>query len=330
MESRPRHGATDAAAAVEPGPAVFVIVLNWNRWDATRASVKSLSAVPYEPKRVVVVDNGSDDPPGRADALGAGADDFLQTGANLGYAGGNNVGIRRAIAAGAEFVWIVNNDTVVDPSSIAELVAAAVSNPDVGVLATNVRTPDGRLERYVAFTGTSRDAPWDYFGELHTVECDGCDVGFHATVGVRGPSLLFRVAALTEVGLIDEDYFHYYEEVDLVERLRRKGWKSGLACRAAVSHASGTTLSYETGQSIYYLFRNYLSLRKKLYGESLLRTFARHPVRLTRYVFSIRQILRGELRPTRAHVLALVDASRGRHGRRQLGAAFQERFRFDR
>jgi GT2 family glycosyltransferase len=330
MESPPRHGATDPAATAERDPSVYVVVLNWNRWDATQASVKALAAVDYEPKRVVVVDNGSDDPPDRADALAAGADDFLQTGANLGYAGGNNLGIRRAIAAGAEFLWVVNNDTVADPSSLAELVAAAVGNPSAGVLTTNVRSPGGELERDVAYTGTSRDAPWDYFGELHPVDCDGCDRGFHASVGVRGPSLFFRAAALADEGLFDEEYFHYYEEIDLVERLRRKGWGSGLACRAALAHASGTTLSYETGQSIYYLFRNYLYFRKKLYGESALRIIVRHPARVARYVFSARQMLRGELRPTRAHLLALVDASRGRLGRRQLGATFQERFRFER
>jgi GT2 family glycosyltransferase len=321
---------SSAGGAEGPSPLVFVVVLNWNRWAVTQRCVAALAGIEYEPKRVVVVDNGSDDPPSAADALELGADEFLQTGANLGYAGGNNVGLRRAIAEGAQFAWILNNDTVAAPDSLAHLVTVATENPSVGVLTTNVRAVDGRMERDVAFSGSGRDAPWDYFGDVRPVVCDGCDLGFHDAAVVRGPSLFFRIAALEDTGLFDEGYFHYYEEVDLVERLRRAGWSSGLACRAAVSHARGTTLASQTGQSIYYLFRNYLRFRKKLYGESLLEGLVRHPVRLPRYLVAARHTLKGDLVPLRAHVLAFIDAARGREGKRALGADFQRRISFDR
>jgi GT2 family glycosyltransferase len=311
-------------------PSVVVVVLNWNRWAATRACIESLAAMDYERKRVTVVDNGSDGPPIRSEALDLGADDFFQTGKNLGYAGGNNLGLRHAVAEGADFAWIVNNDTVADPAALSHLVAAATANPSVGVLTSNVRLPGGRRARDVALSGGPRDAPWNYFGDLHTVSCDGCGQGFHATAGVRGPSLFFRVEALADSGLLDEDYFHYYEEVDLVERLRRKGWTSGLACKAVVAHDAGATLSYETGQSIYYLFRNYLLFRKKLYRESPLGAPARQPLRFLRYVIAARHTSRGDLLPMRAHLLAFIDAVRGRHGQRRLGPAFQKRILFDR
>jgi GT2 family glycosyltransferase len=311
-------------------PLVFVVVLNWNRWAVTKDCVSALAGIEYEPKHVVVVDNGSDDPPSATDAREIGADEFLQTGANLGYAGGNNVGLRRALAAGAQFAWVLNNDTVAAPDALPQLVAVATDNPSVGVLTTNVRALDGRLEQDVAFSGSGQDAPWDYFGEVRPVVCEGCDAGFHGTAVVRGPSLFFRVAALEDAGLFDEGYFHYYEEVDLVERLRRAGWSSGLACRAAVTHARGTTLASETGQSIYYLFRNYLRFRKKLFGESLLKGLARHPVRLPRYLVAARHTLKGDLLPLRAHVLAFIDAARGREGKRALGAEFQRPISFDR
>jgi hypothetical protein len=321
---------SSAGGAEGPSPLVFVVVLNWNRWAVTQRCVAALAGIEYEPKRLVVVDNGSDDPPSATDALELGADEFLQTGANLGYAGGNNVGLRWAIAAGAQFAWVLNNDTVAAPDSLTQLVTAATENPSVGVLTTNVRAVDGRLERDVAFSGSGRDAPWDYFGDVRPVVCDGCDVGFHDTAVVRGPSLFFRIAALEDTGLFDEGYFHYYEEVDLVERLRRAGWSSGLACRAAVSHARGTTLASQTGQSIYYLLRNYLRFRKKLYGESLLKGLVRHPVRLPRYLVAARHTLNGDLLPLRAHVLAFIDAARGREGKRALGADFQRPISFDR
>jgi GT2 family glycosyltransferase len=325
---RPYSLSRMAAPATQPD--VFVIVLNWNRWPETRACIEALVATDYEPKRLVVVDNGSEDPPTREDALGLGAHDFFQTGANLGYAGGNNVGLRHAVAEGADFAWILNNDTVVDPAALSHLTAIAVAHPRVGVLTTNVRLTDGRHARDVAFSGDSRDGPWNYFGSLHPVSCDGCGEEFHAAGGVRGPSLFFRVAALADSGLLDEDYFHYYEEIDLVERLRRTGWSSGLVCNAFVTHAAGGTLSYQTGESIYYLFRNWLFFRKKLYRESPLGVLARHPFRFTRYLIAARHTARGDLLPLRSHLLAFVDAIRGRHGRRRLGPAFEKRIAFDR
>jgi GT2 family glycosyltransferase len=309
---------------------VFVVVLNWNRWPATQACLESLAALDYERKRVILVDNGSEDAPSRDEALRLGADEFFQTGANLGYAGGNNIGLRHAIAAGADFAWIVNNDTIADPDSLSRLVEAAAENPTVGVLTTNVRHADGRPARDVAFSGGARNAPWSYFGRLDPVVCDGCGEGFHAAGGVRGPSLFFRAAALADAGLLDEDYFHYYEEIDLVERLRRKGWPAGLACKAIVAHEGGGTLSYETGQSIYYLFRNYLLFRKKLYRESPLSAPMRQPLRFLRYLIAARHTSKGDLIPLSAHLLAFIDAVRGRHGQRRLGPAFQKRILFDR
>lgn len=311
-------------------PSVVVVVLNWNRWPATLACIASLAAIDYERRSIVVVDNGSDDPPSRDETLHLGADEFFQTGGNLGYAGGNNLGLRHAVAAGADFAWIVNNDTVAEPSALSHLVAAAAAHPSAGVLTSNVRLAGGRRAKDVALSGGPRDAPWNYFGKLRTISCDGCRHGFHATAGVRGPSLFFRVAALVESGMLDEDYFHYYEEIDLVERVRRKGWSSGLACNAVVAHDAGGTLSYETGQSIYYLFRNYLLFRKKLYRESPLSAPARHPLGFLRYLIAVRHTLRGDLLPLRAHLLAFSDAVRGRHGQRRLGPAFQKRISFDR
>lgn len=328
--ARPRTKFEDEPIAGDRSPDVVVVILNWNRWDATRACIESVAASDYPRRRIVVVDNGSDDPPSAADVLALGADHFIQTGANLGYAGGNNEGIRIALDQRADFVWVLNNDTIVEPGAMSELVAAAALDPKIGVLTTNVHALDGRVETDVAFGGTSRDAPMDFFGTARVLGCDGsCRVGLHAARAVRGPSLFFRLTALRAAGPFDEAYFHYYEEVDLVERLWRTDWRAGLACRSVVSHASGTTLPSMTGQAIYYLLRNYLRFRRKLFGESVFEVFARHPVKLPRHVAAARHTLHGEMRPVRAHILALADAVRGRSGRRSLGDLFQEPFAFE-
>src|SRR5215213_2485085 len=102
-------------------PKVFIIILNWNGWQDTLECLASLNGLAYSSYEIVVVDNGSTDESeirireARPDIT------LLQTGSNLGYAGGNNVGIRYALEQGAEYVWLLNNDTVVHPASLRTL-----------------------------------------------------------------------------------------------------------------------------------------------------------------------------------------------------------------
>ena len=181
-----------------------------------------------------VVDNGSDDD--SEELLASLWPDLrlIQTGSNLGYAGGNNWGIRHALEP-ADYVWVLNNDTVVEPGTLSEAVAAMEARPAVGAVATRlVELESGR---------TAEDAFTTDGHTMSPVLCDGCDLGWHAAEVLGGPSLLLRAAALREVGLFDEEYFHYYEEADLMERMRRSGWEVGLACRAPIHHEHGQARS---------------------------------------------------------------------------------------
>jgi GT2 family glycosyltransferase len=298
-------------------PLVWTIVLNWERPRETLRCLASLERLAYSNHRVLVVDNGSRD--GSEQAIRAARPDvgFVQTGANLGYAGGNNAGIRAALDAGAEFIWILNNDTEVEPDALDELVRIASSDPHTAALATRlVELGSGR---------TAADAFALVGGSMSALECDGCARdGAHPAGVLGGPSLFLRAEALREVGSFDVAYFHYYEEADLMERLRRGGWSLGLACRAAIRHAHGGSLSYASAQSQYYLLRNCLLYRRKLHHEHPLRFVAREP-RMLRNALGLRRALTTrDFRPTRAAVEALADAVRGRSGRRDLGARYQQ------
>lgn len=298
-------------------PLVWTIVLNWERPRETLRCLASLDRLAYPNHRVLVVDNGSTDGSEHAIRAARPGVHLLQTGANLGYAGGNNAGIRAALDAGAELVWILNNDTEVEPDALDELVRIARGDPRTGALATRlVERESGR---------TAADAFSLVGGSMTAVECDGCtrDDAHPADV-LGGPSLFLRAQALREVGTFDVEYFHYYEEADLMERIHRAGWKLGLACRAAITHAHGGSLSYASPQSQYYLLRNCLLYRRKLHHEHPLHFLAREP-RMLRNALGLRRALTtGDLRPTRAAVHALADAARGRSGRRDLGARYQE------
>src|SRR5688572_19863302 len=120
--------ASDTAAVI--GGRVVVVVLNWNGGDDTLECLASLRHLRYTNVHTIVVDNGSSDESVANIGTAFPEIPLIQTGVNLGYAGGNNVGIRAALATGAEYVLLLNNDTVVDPDCVDAFVEAARAHPE--------------------------------------------------------------------------------------------------------------------------------------------------------------------------------------------------------
>lgn len=107
---------------------VYIIILNWNGWQDTVECVVSCLNLRHDNCRILIVDNGSTD--GSETFLRKRFPDteLIQTGENRGFAGGNNIGISHAMANGADYVWLLNNDTIVDPDSLSELIRVAKKN----------------------------------------------------------------------------------------------------------------------------------------------------------------------------------------------------------
>jgi len=309
-------------------PSVYTIVVNWNRWAKTLECVESLARVDYPSLRVVVVDNGSDDPP--PTELEREGVEIIESDVNLGYAGGCNLGIRRGLDRGADYLLVLNNDARVDAGALTALVECADGDREYAVLTPRVVDPRG-LEEPGTVQRVSPDASRLrrlVTGDPDCPPCAGCDAAHvHDVFLVRGPCLLLRADALLVAGLFDETYFHYFEEIDLVERIRRAGWRIGFCCGSTITHDKGGTLDATTPQALYYLYRNELLFRRKVYGWAPLRTVARQPVRWLLTALHPRHVLSGELRPTAAFVLAVGDAVRGRSGRRDLGPRYASALR---
>ncbi|MCX6022275.1 MAG: glycosyltransferase family 2 protein, partial [Chloroflexi bacterium] len=119
-------------------PSVSLVVLAWNGRDDTLECLKSLAAVSYPRLEVVVVDNGSSDDTVRAVRESYPAVQLIENGKNLGYAGGNNVGILYALDRGADYVMLLNNDTVVHPDFLDVMLETLQANPDIGVLGARI------------------------------------------------------------------------------------------------------------------------------------------------------------------------------------------------
>jgi GT2 family glycosyltransferase len=243
---------------------VSVVVLNWNGWRDTVACLQSLLALEGPPARVFVCDNGSTDgsvdqierwasdvrwPTRRADTLDGPNDEadlvLVLNGVNLGFAGGNNRGIQRALACSdIEWVWLLNNDTVVEPSALRELLARVAAVPGCGVCGSTLvdgHRPDrleavaGRFNRWFARTapvaaGMPADTPFD--DERVTAEADF----------IVGASMLLSRALLERLGGLDERYFLYFEELDLAYRARGQ-FAMACATRSRVRHQRGASIN---------------------------------------------------------------------------------------
>lgn len=212
---------------------VAIVALNWNGWQDTIACVASLQALTYGNFEIVVVDNGSTD-----GSVAQIKDAFptvtlLLSGANLGFGGGCNVGIRHALAQGADYVWLINSDATVDPEALTALVRVADSNPALGSVGSVLYEADkpGQVQLW----GGGRVNLW--LGRSNHCVAPG-PISF-----VSGASLLLRRAALEQVGSFDEAlFFMYWEDTDLGFRLTHAGWQLAVAEDSRVWHKQSASL----------------------------------------------------------------------------------------
>jgi GT2 family glycosyltransferase len=186
---------------------------------------------------------------------------LIQTGANLGFAGGNNVGIRYSLAGGyCDYVWLLNNDTVVEPDSLSALIRMAEADPKLGICGSQLRSYDCPDEiqtmggrRYIRWSGRTRPLRELTTPQVSTVA--------GAPDYIEGASMLIKRECLEAVGLLEDSYFLYYEELDLVERAR-PFFHFGYSVESLVYHKEGATIgsasirSNRSVRSDFYQARN--------------------------------------------------------------------------
>jgi len=208
---------------------VSCVVLNWNGWRDTVECLNALKRSAYPCLRLIVVDNGSsDDSVARIQASHPDVL-LLETGRNLGFAGGNNVGLRQALSQGADYVWLLNNDTQPDRGALSALVAKAREDKAIGAVASicyyaaspgNVEAWAGaRVNLWIGYGRNTREPREDHW--LHAL---------------NGTSMLISRAALEDAGLLDDGFLLYWEDTEFSLRLRKRGWRIAAASDSRVLH----------------------------------------------------------------------------------------------
>ena len=275
-------------------PSVAVVVLNWRTADDLIVCLESVSRSDYPSFRVIVCDNGSGDDVEekviawtsrryvgsargavfqRLDRAAAEtwpigvqppAVSFIQTGENLGFAGGNNVGLRLVQRSKHfDYAWLLNPDTVVDPKALVELVRRAEESSDVGIVGSTLVYEDDRTTiqarggaTYSRWTGLcSHLGIGEKLGDLKRENDIEAEMDY-----VIGASMLVSMRFLNTIGLLREDYFLYYEELDWSYRSREQ-FRLAYASNSIVFHKEGRAIGSShrvrpSDLSLRYLYRN--------------------------------------------------------------------------
>lgn len=202
---------------------------------------------------------------------------LIQTGDNLGFAGGNNVGIKYALAKDDfDYVWILNNDTLVAKNALSEMFKMIESNKKIGVLGSKIMNYY-RLN-VIDVVGGGKFIPW--LGIAIQIGNDEVDDGrwnkrdIDITY-VKGASMLIRNKVIEDIGLIDESYFLYSEETDFCIRACRNKWKIAYCLSSIIWHKGERITGTENKENLpkfykeYYIVRNNLILLKRFYKKYL-------------------------------------------------------------
>jgi GT2 family glycosyltransferase len=296
--------------AMKRSPGVAVIILNWNGLADTSECLESLHAITYPKYQTIVVDNGSfgDDAQMLRERFGDSIR-LIASPENLGFAGGCNLAIREALAGEADYVLLLNNDVTVDARFLDELVRAAEGLPDAAALCPKICFHD--CPTVISSTG-GRVNPWA--GSARQVGRGEEDRGQYEQVAERdyadGACMLIRREALERVGLLDEEYFAYWEETDWCARAAEAGYRCYYVPAARVWHK--TARSQTPDADYYYLFRRnaLLFLRKRksplhVLSAVLLYLFVLGPYYMLRHPGAVRR-LTGEARAVFWHLARVL------------------------
>lgn len=296
---------------------IWVVIPNWNGADYILDCLKSLHAQTQK-HIVVVVDNGSVD--NSVDLIEKSYPQtvILRNKTNLGFAGGVNVGLKHAIKNGAEYVALFNNDAVADKNWLEYLVKTALANKEAGIITGKFLQSDGN-------TFDSTGECYSIWGVPSARDRGLADKGQRENeefvFGATGGASLYRVSALNEVGLFDENYFAYYEDVDISFRAQQAGWRVMYQPKAVAYHKISATSSRLGNFTRYHATKNICLLYfKNMPGYLLLKYLPLFLIKLIMLFGS--SLLKGKLhvwlKGFSKFLLLLPRVIRERHNNKRL------------
>ncbi|MFZ5516349.1 MAG: glycosyltransferase family 2 protein [Candidatus Zhuqueibacterota bacterium] len=258
-------------------PSVAIIILNWNNWQDTVECLESISLNDYLNYRIIVVDNGSADDSVAQIGQRFKSIQLLETGKNLGFSGGVNFGIERAKAT--DLILLLNNDTLVDRSFLTELVRKIASDPAIGLVGGKIYHYDSE-QCHAGFSRSNQCKIWSAGGGIHQFTKRTFQYGEgkidrgqwdreREVDFLSGCCLLVRRDVIEKIGLLDPDYFMYYEDVDFCVRAKKAGFKICFTPKSVIWHK--VSKSSDKSERDFYRIRNAIIILRKQFGFSKLK-----------------------------------------------------------
>ena len=310
-------------------PLVTIVIVVWNGIEDTLECLRSLAADHYPNKEVLVVDNGSTD--GSAERIsGEGFQvRMVECPLNLGFTGGNNVGLSEARRCGAKYAFLLNNDTTLEPDALTRLVDAAECRAGAALLSPVVDYYGAPGE--VWFSGAKLSLARGEAlhqnlleaGSVAPVSAGGAGVSHpYPSAWVSGCAMLVRMTAVEQVGGFDDRFFLTWEDVDWCVRMSRSNWEVLVVPAARIYHKCGRSGARLTGIHRYYAVRNSLLLAAKHAGPFYLSALA---YILTRHLRSALRSAQTDKWQSFATIFeGLKDHWLGRYGRRPTARRFSQ------
>ncbi len=216
-------------------PSVWILILNFNKAKDTLECIESLRKINYQNYKILIVDNNSTDDSFLTIKNKIEKEELIQSGENLGYTGGVNFGIRYLMKKYPDYILVLNNDTLVSKYFLNELVESLEKNKNAAAASGTILCEHNRKEIWYA---SGKVIPWRGLA-VHVSKGEIFDVlnsDVEATQFISGCMILFRVSLLDHIGLEDERFFMYLDDIELSIRINRKGYLLLYVPKAIIYH----------------------------------------------------------------------------------------------
>ncbi len=269
---------------------VAIILVNWNGFEDSKKCLVSLKELNYESFKVFLVDNGSENDEGKKLKSLFPEIELIQSEKNLGFTGGNNLGIKKAVDMGFSHVLLLNNDTEVDSGFLLEMMSTYGSDPSVGMVQpmivfmkdpSTIWSAGGEWKPSFSRAITLGDRK-----KINSYSIDQTDLGW-----ATGCAILISSEVITKIGLLDDQFFMYFEDVDWSIRVRNEGYRILLSPKALVFHEAGASSKKQGKEGalspkvFYYHCRNqFYIIRRYSQGFSRVLSLAYHSLRFISWI----------------------------------------------
>jgi GT2 family glycosyltransferase len=234
-------------------PLVSILTVQYQQFDLTLQFLESISQIEYQNFELIVVDNGSEKS-GQAEIQRRFPKvQFIQSEKNLGFAGGNNLGLE---SCKGEFILFINNDTEVEPDFLTKMIHYGNRLPNLGMMSPRIQYyhPKGVIQ----YAGST---------ELNTFTLRNRSLGYgevdrgqysksYSTAYVHGAGMLVPKTVIDQVGKMENDFFLYYEEYDWCARIKKAGYEIHYCGQALIYHKESMSVGKTSALKTFYMTRN--------------------------------------------------------------------------